>query len=273
MTDEDHDVRRACDLVFLLPCGSPCADADSPALRIRPIQIVSCGDMPEGLPFSVKPSGYKPGLQVYYLLEGQGIAGFDSLEIDTIKTREGLEISKDPSGMPAYAAGPFPKVAADGKYCVFSLVVNQAQFGRWAGLVIKGHAIVLLGTQRAEKTIDLKAGDTREQKLGPFTVRVVKSAGGGFLMPPPFAIAPKGDSKTAATASDGDSGLLGVEISGPLKTFVQAKFTDTERDIHGSCSWDDHARIYSLPKPKSGKVSMTMTYWGDVKPVKCPIGP
>jgi hypothetical protein len=249
------------------------ADADSPALRIRPIQIVSCGDMPEGLSFNVKPSGYKPGLQVYYLIEGQGIAGFDSLEIDTIKTREGVEISKDPNGMPAYAAGPFPKATADGKYCIFSLVVNQVQFGRWAGLVIKGNATVLLGTQRAEKTIDLKAGDTQEQKLGPFTVRVVKSAGRGFLMPPPFAIAPRRDSRTAAPTPDGESGFLGVEISGPLKVFIQAKFTDAERDIQGSSSWDDHTRTYSLPKPKSGKVTMTMSYWGDVKRVKCPIGP
>jgi hypothetical protein len=233
---------------------------------------VSCGDLPEKLPFDVKPHGYKPGLQVYYLMEGQGIAGFDSLEIDTIKTREGVEISKDPSGTPAYAAGPFPKATEDGKYCVFSLVLNQVEFGRWAGLVIKGHATVLLGTQRAEKTIDLKSGDTQEQKLGPFTVRVVKSAGGGFLSPPPFAIAPKSDSKTSAPTPDGDSGFLGVELSGPQKTFIQAKFTDADREIDGSSSWDEHTRTYSLRKPKSGKVTMTMSYWGDIKRVKCPIG-
>jgi hypothetical protein len=141
------------------------------AFPVRPIQIVSCASLPSDLTAEVRPCGYEDGFQIYYLVEGDSIAGFDSLSIDSVKTPEGGDVSKEKSGTATYRAGPFPKISVDGKYCVFSLVVPRNQFGNVEKLAVRGRVTLLVGTKREERRATLAIDDQSEKKIGPFTVQ------------------------------------------------------------------------------------------------------
>lgn len=242
-------------IAFLTICCNMAfgADVDTPVMRARPIQVLSCGAAPEGLAFDIRPMGFRSGFEIYYLVEGQGIAGFESLSIDSIKTAQGSDISKSASGEPNYEAGPFPRRSADGKYCVFSLEVNHDEFGKVDQLAVKGNVTILLGTKKEAKKIELKTSDNQEKKVGPFSVRV-KPAGA----PSPFKFGPA------------DS--LDVEITGPLSSLSQMKFLDGDHEMQGaSTSSDGKSVVYSLPKPKAASVTATLTYWLDLKKAKLPL--
>jgi len=329
-----------------------------PSMRVRPIQMTSWDNVPPGLGLpmsasSYQPRGQQPGFQVSYLVEGQDIAGFHSLTIETIKTPEGVDISKYRNGRPAYEAGAFPSTSQDGKYCIFSLHVNQNQFGKVERLAIKGHATVLVGTKWEEKKIDLKATDKQATKVGAFSVRVMPGGGGipfGMVIPgvpmvtpgvpvpgtpppvlprtsitpegaegdpamstpvpatpvtiPPNTIATPGGGQSDAPRpisvpltpagvapntcarpaeggvrcilpyQTGGSASLGVEITGPLKGLTQVTFAEGDREMQSPGStWSDNSKTYFVPKPQSGRLTLTLRYWVDLKEAKIPIGP
>src|SRR5262245_30562748 len=79
-------------------------EAGTASMRVRPIQIVSSDNMPGGLPVGMlptepdmmidQPSNGGAGFIVYYLVEGRDIDRFDSLTVNAIRTREGIDLSK-----------------------------------------------------------------------------------------------------------------------------------------------------------------------------------
>ena len=102
-------------LIFAVSLNALHADeSDTASVTARPVQIVTCDKLPEGLDFQVQPTGYKLGFQIYYLLEGENIVGIktNSLKIDSMKTPDGVEISKTRNGNRTYAQGMFPEVSS-----------------------------------------------------------------------------------------------------------------------------------------------------------------
>jgi hypothetical protein len=273
-------------------------------MRVRPFQTISCDNVPEGL----TSGGYTPGFQISYVVEGQNIAGFDSLVIETIKTPEGVDISKYWNGKPDYYT--IGQTSPDGKCCIFSLAVCKSQFGKVEKLAIKGHVTILLGTKREEKRIDLKATDDQETKVGPFSVRnsVLSApptaphyspttiARSPPYPPPPYPLplvgtayatmpaatpytAPTRASPpvTAAPAGTCTVPVMGVLITGPLNSLIEAKFHDGDQELQGPLqlgpmySVGENTRMYSLPKPKADKFTLTLSYWLDLTKVTLPI--
>jgi hypothetical protein len=217
--------------------------------------------------------------------------------IETIKTPEGVDISKYWNGKPAYYTNG--QTSPDGKSCILSLVVNNSQFGKVERLAIKGHVMVLLATKREEKKLELTATDDQETKVGPFSVRnfrlpvtttsatVAPQPAGPFartepagvgVAAPPCPTTTTGTSYAAAYATSTYAvpasyiaPVMGVSITGPLNSLIDAKFRDGEHELQlGSASWEN-TRTYSLPKPKAGKVTLTLSYWLDLTKATLPI--
>jgi hypothetical protein len=239
--------------VLALTCHSVLA-ADAP--RIRPVQIVSCDTIPEGLAFDVKPMGYQPGFEIFYLVEGSDLAGIkpESLVIESIKSADGPDIAKKRNGKPACKLGPFPKASDDGKYCVFSMHVDDNQFGKIDKLAIKGSVVVLSGSKREEKTVDLKVTDTKAKKVGPFSIQIGKGEKGFMGMGP----------------ANPDS--VGVKLTGPIGSVIEAKFMDGNQELQGGYSSDTKAREYTFAKPSGDKLTLALKYWADLKETKAPLG-
>ena len=113
-------------------------------------QIRSSAPLPADVPFDVKPMGYEPGFEIGYVVKGEGLASVkkDSLVMDHILTREGVDLAASRAGQPGYEMGAFPKVSEDGRYASFSVKVNQDAFGKVESLALKGSITLLMATQR-----------------------------------------------------------------------------------------------------------------------------
>ena len=231
------------------------------------------------LPMGIESIGYQAnnhpvGFQIYYLAEGRDIVRFDSLVIEAIKTPEGIDISKLSNGEPAYESGHFPLTSADGKYCVFSLIVSQNQLGKVDRLSIKGHATILVATKRAEEKLGLDVADKGVKKAGPFSVQVKPSRSGvfpSFVIPP--TVAPSTDRKPSelTPARPIRPNAVDVRVTGPLKSLISARFMDGNDRLEPSCMWDDTERTYTIPKPKAGEVSLTLKYAVELKEAHLPL--
>jgi hypothetical protein len=245
-----------CMTVGLLAMGAVYAqEAGQPSVRARPVQIVSCDDLPARLDFKVKPMGYKPGFQIYYLLEGENLVGIkkDSLVLDFIKTASGSDISKHRNGKPAYEQGSFPKVSEDGKHGVFSVEVEENQFGKLENLSIKGTITVLTGSQRKEQSVELSVADKQKKKVGPFSVAI--ASGGGSLM--------------GMGSSDK---TIGVELTGPLESIIEIKLLDGAHELNSE-GWmsDGSSKTFSFSKPRNTTVSVSINHWTDLKEEEVPL--
>ena len=156
-------------LALVLACTSVLGeDGGKPTWRVRPIQIVSSDHLPEELPFELVPEFFRQGhFHIRYLIEGQGILCLGHLSIDSIKTPEGRDISRQPSGAPAYHVEPSPGISTsgDGKFCVFTLTVQQNEFGKVERLSINGHVTVLLSKEPTQQRLDLDPADRKPSKI------------------------------------------------------------------------------------------------------------
>jgi hypothetical protein len=250
-------------------------DLIRPSFRIRPIQTISSDTVPEDLPFEVKPGPLRKGFTIYYLVEGKDIACFDSLAIESIKTPQGADISRNRNGTPAYDTGAFPRTSTDGRYCLFSLDFNENQYGKVDTLAIKGEVTLFLATQREAKKIWLKPDDEQEKKVGPFAVQVKpapvqpdrpfavphtsrKQIRDG-IVPAPVEVPPRPVFRT-------------IEITGPVQSLAVVRITDGDEEIMEGASWDEKSRVNYVPQPKTGEYAVILVYWLDMKKVKFPFG-
>jgi hypothetical protein len=150
-------------------------EAKDSQFRIRPVQIISMDQLPEDLEIGAKNSlaMIRPGFQIHYLIQGKDIAFFDSVVFDKMTTLEGIDISKDKFGLPAYRTwGFFPVVNADRKYCLFAVAVDDNQFGKVDKLSIKGRAKVFTASETELKEFVVQPTGDKGVAFGPFNVKV-----------------------------------------------------------------------------------------------------
>jgi len=232
-------------------------ETKNPSISVRPVQIITCDDLPSGLDFMTKPMGYKPGFQIYYLLEGENLIGIksDSLVLDFINTASGADILKQRSGKPAYKLAPFPKTSEDGRYGIFSIVAKQNQFGKLDGFSIKGTITILTASKHEKKSIELPVAGTQKKNVGPFSVKI--DSGGES----PMGFGPS------------DNNTLSVTFYGPLASIIEVKVFDSDQELNSQgATWDNTFKTFSYSKPKSDKVTLKVNYWTDQKEVSIAIG-
>jgi hypothetical protein len=298
--------------VFGISLGLAVADGAEAALHAKPIQIKSC----DILPGQVMPIAgfmqHQAGFEIVYLVEGADLVGVKSatLAIDSILTPDGRNIAKKRNGNRAYSLGSFPKATDDGKYCIFSLQVDDAsQFGKVEQLKIKGSIAALVGSAREEKTLELSvndtkpaaekkgAGDKREANdkktagdkktpkakktaadkkvatVGPFTIAIGDRESGGFggLFGPllgGMGTAPQ----PAAAPQNGKPSFVGIKLTGPMEAIIDVKFKDGDQELQSGYEYDTNSRQYTFSKPSSGKLTLMLSYWADLKETKVLIG-
>jgi hypothetical protein len=247
--------RIAVAVLGLMLCGNVLLGDEhaQPVLRARPIQIVSRDTLPEEMRRKLLLLS-EADFQIFYLLEGTNIAGVDSLVIDTIKTPDGVDVSKDRNGRPTYALGYRTNLTPDRKYGVFCVNVTGSQFGKVEKLEVKGHVVALIGSRREEKTIEVKATGENPLQVGPFTIKI------------------KQEGKARRESGLDEPKPIQVTIAGPQSHMIDEIFKDGNEEIHWPSSFGSaERRVYSLAKPKRGKLTLTLSYWLDLKEVKVPL--
>ena len=235
---------------------TPSAPAPNAALRARPVQIVSCAPMPAEIGFELKPMGYDPGFEIFYLVEGSHIAGIqdDSLVMAGIRTPAGEELSKNRMGMPTCQLGPFPKVSDDGKYALFSVKVQQDQFGKVESLAMKGSVTMQIASRREEKTVEMAASDSEPRRAGPFSVAVAAEDAGGM-------------------ADMFGGGGFGIRIPGPLEQIIDVTLAAAgAKEKSTSNMSDGSSTTYFFEKPAAEAFTVQIACWADLSEQKVVFG-
>jgi hypothetical protein len=211
-----------------------------PSFKIKAVQSVSSDDLPNGLPFKVKPFGYSQGFKIYYLIEGENLVKIkkDSLDLAYIKGADGKDISTMHGGKKAYRLGSFPKVTDDGKYASFALESKINQFGKVDSLSLKGTITVFVASKHKEDGVEMSVGATNS--VGPFSVEV--------------------------TPNKFRSNRISVNVMAPYENVIDVKIMDGDKELKSkSSSWNPKSKNYSFDKPKSEKFMLKISYWLDMK--------
>lgn len=239
-----------------LGAQTPSSPPPSDALRARPVQIISCAPMPAEIGFELKPMGYDPGFEIFYLVEGNNLAGIkdDSLVMAGIRTPAGEELSKNRMGTSTCQLGPFPKVSDDGKYALFSVKVQQDQFGKVESLAMKGSVTVQIASRREEKTVAMSAADSQPRRAEPFAVAV------------------------AAEGQDGMMGMFGgggfgIRITGPLERIIDVKLVAAGAEEKSASNMSDgSSTTYFFEKPSAESFTVQIACWADLSEQKVVFG-
>ena len=74
------------------------------------------------------------------------------------------------------------------------------------------------------------------------------------------------------SSKSGEQSFVGIKLAGPMAGIIHATFKDGDQVLQSGYSFDSKSRDYSFAAPKSGKITMTLSYWTDLKEVKVQIG-
>lgn len=242
-------ISMACLSLFVQISVAQTADSE---LSVRPIQMVSCATLPDGIAFDVKPMGHEAGFEIFYLVEGKNLIAIkeDSLILSAIKTKEGLDISKSRTGDPTYKQGPFPRVSKDGKYAVFSVKVEHEQFGKVDALTMQGSVVALMASKRETKDLALPVTGKQSKNIGPFTV-LSQTGGGAELM----------------GMTSGNN--FGIKITGPLSSIIDVKLVAKGGAEKSECNMSDNtSTTFFFSKPSTSEVTVRINYWTDLREQK-----
>ena len=66
---------------------------------------------------------------------------------------------------------------------------------------------------------------------------------------------------------------MSIKLTGPLGGIIEAKFKDGDQELQAGFSWDSTSRDYDFPTPRSGKITLILSYWADLRQAKVKLGP
>lgn len=238
-------------LATLLVAATSGLAQQSKGPRVKRVQIRSSAPLPSDVPFDVKPMGYELGFEIGYVVKGEGLASVkkNSLVMDHIRTRDGVNLAESRTGKPGYTMGMFPKVSEDGRYARFSVKVAQNAFGKVESLSMKGRITLLMATERETASAVLAVAGGESVEAGPFTVAVQSGKSGGM------------------GGSFFGGGQFGVQVSGPTDSIIDMKLLDGGRatDSEGTMTSGNGPTVYFFPKPTQDQATLEINYWTDMK--------
>ncbi|MCL1910083.1 MAG: hypothetical protein FWG05_04010 [Kiritimatiellaeota bacterium] len=285
-------------LVIILCAGVLFAGAaraeEAPEFTVRPVKFTCAAPLPEALvpKFSFADEDATTSrYDIVFMISGTGIIAVmpDTLRIESVKTPDGAEISRDYRDLSNCAPGRENTVAKDGKSGLFSVSVKSDAPAPKASPTVRGSIKVKTSAKAETATRSVKVGDAAETaELGPFgaemsirggTLRVkltgqserlvsLEAVAGGQKLPTSVT-----RTRTAGGGFDGGMSFSSssTEFSGgvtkttfnqntPAKEMANAFVkTQTTSDAAGE---DTHS--YSFPMLKGAdEATLSLTYWDD----------
>ncbi len=234
--------------------------ADAPTVTCKPVMITTCAELPASIDFQTRPMGYELGVKIAYLVEGEDLIGFkdESLNITSITTADGKDISKKRNGKAAWKQDSFPKTTDDGKYGIFAIEISESAFGKTDGLTVNGSIVALTGGDRQTRKVTFKISDAKVEDVGGLKVSLT----GGK----------KSAEKESPFGGFGGGGF-GVQVSGDIaKVADLAMFEgDNKLDRQGS-HWSGTQKTWNFAKPAGDTVTVEISWWNKLAPVTVTIG-
>ena len=289
--------------------------AEPAAFTVAPVRAVCSAPLPAGLPPTLKnaalgsafmlPAGEneKTRYEIFLLVSGAGLIGIQpaTLQVDGAKNPEGENIARDYRGLSTTTAGMQAPVSEDGKFGVFSIVINTDEPAPQMPLDIKGSIRVKTSGKAETAAHTAQLEDTGEPvNLGPFEVAVsvqrqvlrVKVTGSLEL----FAglEAESGGQKLGASTSNiqffsggginaGNANISNISISlnttavnadggAATVSFDQGAMQEMVKNaMFPAAQGGEESRTFSFPLPKdAAEARISLTYWTDPKEQELP---
>lgn len=232
--------------------------AEPAALAAKPIQIISCSELPVELPYDVKPMQHKPGFRISYLVTAADLIGFkeDSLVIGRLATADGRNLAANRLGKPTCELGSFPKVTEDGRCGVFELECSEAAFGSVESLAVAGSVVALTGSDLQHQEVAFAVDTPSEATVGSFAISF------GSLE----------DRAKSGLVGGGKDGYL-IRIMGNKAAIANLAIVDGEQRIKPTFSSGGGGRnVYGFAKPAKNAARLAISYWKNVQEVQVVIG-
>jgi hypothetical protein len=224
------------------------ASAQNTQVVAKPIQYTFTMPDAVGLDFKLKPmnAGETTGCEIFYLVTGNNLTEVDrdSINITSVTTRDGKDISKDNRGRPTWKIGAFPRVSDDGKQAVFSIFI--ATEASLAAPAIKGGVNIKSAGKTETETLTFKTADKgKEQKAGPVT----------------FAI-------------DKDDDDFGIVMKGDRSLISEISITAGGKKIkqNGYMGMNNKTTYSFASEPNTAEFTLSISYSADLKNVPVTLG-
>jgi hypothetical protein len=228
--------------------GRALAQQQAAAFTARAVQFRASAPLPGTIPFEKKPMGHDTGFEIVYLVEGRDLTGVkeDSLQLTSLRARDGSDLRLTRTGTSPVALGPFPQATEDGRHLLFSVQSGEDLFGRVDERSLRGSVVVFTGSRRESGELSL-APTSPPQALGPFQVQ--PAAG-------------------ATTAE------MGVTVTGPLAALINAlQIRDGRTVTAEQTSWDGTQKTFYFPAGGDASSRIRLNYWTDLRERTVSFGP
>ena len=242
-----------------------CAAAQNEGLTAKPIRYTFNLPDIEKLPQNLRPMGInndRAGCDITYLITGSNLAELDrdSINITSITTKDGKDISKDSRGRAAWKFdGFFAKISDDGKYATFSIFVPLE--GATLMLpTVKGTITAKTAGKTETATLTFKTAEKgKEQKAGPFSFAIADKAKKGDDMMMGFGFGQDG---------------FGMSMKGDGSLIAEIVITAGGKKIkkNGHMSSGNQTTYLFESVPATPEFTLTVTYFADMKDVPVTIG-
>ncbi len=241
--------------------ASHLAAAEDKPLSIRPVQIISQAEVPAGAPREASSVQFNKGFTIGYLVEGEGIIGFDkrSLTIEHILLPGGKDIAKKRNGKDNFEFGSFPEVSDNGKFGFFQLQSEEFVFGQAEALVVQGSIGVRTASEL--KTVASKPhppASNESEVVDEFAVT--------------FGPGPKQD-KMPRFLMDSYKDKTPIVVAGPLAKISEIRLLIADKEVKSDeyTSAESGPRTYFFSKSDPATpVTLRIKYWKDLKVVTVP---
>lgn len=215
------------------------------AFTVTPVLVTVGAPLPADLPFEVQPMGHQPGLNLTWMVKGEGIIGFKDGSL-VVKT---FTIPGN-AGKPAECTmGSFPKATPDGRCGVFGLAAAGLPFDQAVQVRLGGTVVMLVGSGTEVVNVPALALDaTAPVPAGPFTVQVGR--GGGMM-------------------GGGDG--IGLTLKGPLERIATLTVKAGGKELRSDSSMTmNDQRTWNYEKPAAGPLMIELKLWKGLKEVVLP---